>query len=366
MFHLKLSFAKTDTAKRSKFFLLALAIGALTPLTGIAQKITDNKVWSALKKAPAMQLKPEFNTYSVTYDFGTLPGQAQVKETPQLQDLKFQNSGGDLTVKITLNKLFIIDKTQQTEGPKVAPKPGAKPQKGESAPEGTKYYSLVNYLSNYGYELIDKKSEATVFAYKKKTDLFTTPTFNSAAELDTYLKNSLETDLLAHTLAKINKRIKYDFSAQNFEVRVPVNSITGPSPAFAEINKASTDFAALISEKTPQKEAVQPQIAVWEKHLANADWKGKGAINKRVANALIENLCAAYMLTGDFGKLREKVELFEKNNPGAVAKGSALAFEADQSYPGSNATLQAIKKKDKMQNYVKSTYHEFSNDLAGA
>ena len=361
MLHLKLPFAKTASAKRSTLFLVALALSVLTPFAGMAQKIQANKIFTSLKKAPVMKLKPEFNTYSVEYAFGTLP--AQPKDTPELQDLKFQISGCDLTLKISIENLFIVDKTQKTEGPKVTPKPGAKPQKGETAPAGTKFYSLVNYLSNYGYDLIDKQSGAAVYAYKKKNDTFTTPTFNSAAELDTYLKSSLEADLLAHILTKINKRIKYEFGAQNFDVRVAVNSITGPSPAFAEINKASADFAALVSEKTPQKEAIQPQIAVWEKHLANADWKGKGAINKRVANALIENLAAAYMLTGDFAKLREKVDLYEKNNAAVSATSSALTFEADQNFPGSNPTLQAIKRKDKMENYVKSNFREFSYDL---
>ncbi|MBK0403513.1 hypothetical protein I5M27_10990 [Adhaeribacter sp. BT258] len=364
MLHLKLPFAKTATAKRSKLFLLALALSAFTPFAGIAQKIEANKIFTSLKKAPVMKLKPEFNTYSVTYDFGTLPLQA--KEKPELQDLKFQESGGDLNLKITFNKLFIIDKIQKTEGTKpTPPKPGTKPQKAASPAEPPKFYSIVNYMANYGYDLIDKKSETTLYAFKKKNDSFTTPTFNSVAELDAYLKNSLETELQAHILDKINKRIKYDFAPQNFEVRVAVNSVTGPSPAFTEINKASTDFAALVSEKTPTKEAIQPQIAVWEKHLATADWKGKGAINKKVANALIENLCAAYMLTGDFGKLREKVDLFEKNNPGAGSI-SALTFEADSNYPGSNPSVQAIKRKDKTQNYIKSNFHEFSHDLAGA
>lgn len=355
MLHLKLPFAK--------LFLVALVLSALTPFAGTAQKINANKIWTSLKKAPEMKLKPEFNSYSVAYDFGTLKVTPQ--EKPELQDLKYVESGGDLTLKITLNKLFIVDKTPKTEGPKVAPKPGAKPQKGEAAPEGTKHYALVNYLSNYGYDLIDKKSETTVYAFKKKNDTFTTPTFNSAAELDSYLKSSLENDLLAHILTKINKRIKYDFTPQNYEVRVTVNSITGPTPAFTEINKATTDFVAAVSEKTAQKETIQPQIAVWEKHLATADWKGKGAINKRVANALIENLCAAYLLTGDFNKLREKVDLYEKNNAALSANSPMLTFEADQSFPGSNPTLQAVKRKDKMQNYVKSNYHEFSYDLTG-
>ncbi|MFC5270883.1 hypothetical protein [Adhaeribacter terreus] len=365
MLHLKLPFAKTASAKRSKLFLLALAISALTPLAGIAQKVDANKVWSTLKKAPVMKLKPEFNTYSVSYDFGTLPVQA--KEKPELQDLKLQEADGDLNLKITFNKLFIVDKTQKTEGTVKAPaRPGTKPQKAEGPVEPPKFYSLVNYMANYGYDLLDKKSGTTLYAFKKKNDIFTTPAFNTVSELNTYLKNSLETDLQAHILDKINKRIKYDFAAQNFEVRVAVNSVTGPSPAFAEINKASTDFAALASEKTPSKEAVQAQIAVWEKHLATADWKGKGAINKKVANALIENLCAAYMLTGDFAKLKEKVDLFEKNNLGAAGNASTLAFEADQNYPGSNPSVQAIKRKDKMQNYIKSNYHEFSYDLVGA
>jgi len=363
MLHLKLPFAKAAAAKRSTLFLVALALSALTPFAGIAQKIDANKIFTTLKKAPVRKLKPEFNTYSVVYDFGTLAITPQ--EKPELQDLKLQETGGDLTLKITLNKLFIVDKNQQTEGPKAPPKPGTKPQKGEPAAAATKYYSLINYLSNYGYELIDKKSEVTEYAYKKKNDTYTTPTFNSTAELDAYLKNNLETDLLTHILSKINKRIKYDFSAQNFDVRVTANSVTGPTPAFTEITKATTDFTALVSEKTAQKEAIQPQIAVWEKHLANADWKGKGAINKRVANALIENLCAAYMLTGDFGKLKEKVDLFEKNNPGAATGSSALSFEADQNFPGSNPTLQAVKRKDKMQNFIKVTYHEFAYELAG-
>ena len=362
MLHLKLSFSK-HAAKSSRLFALAIALGLFAPLAGMAQKIEANKVWTSLKKAPVMKLKPEFNTYSVSYDFGTLPVQA--KEKPVLQDLKFQETGGDLDLKITFNKLFIIDKTQKTDGPpKVTPKPGTKPQKPEGPVEPTKFYSIVNFMAHYGYDLLDKKSGTTLYAFKKKEDTFTTPTFNSVAELDAYLKNSLETDLQAHILDKINKRIKYDFAPQTFEVRVAVNSVTGPSPAFAEINKASTDFASLVSEKTPTKEAIQPQIAVWEKHLATADWKGKGAINKKVANTLIENLCAAYMLTGDFAKLREKVDLFEKNNPGAASL-TALTFEADSNYPGSNPTVQAIKKKDKTQNYIKSNFHEFSHDLAG-
>ena len=352
MLHLKLPF--------TRLFVLALALSALTPFAGKAQKITANNIFSSLKKAPVMQLKPEFNSYSVTYDFGTLP--VQSKETPELQGLKLLPSGGDLELKITLNKLFIIDKNQKTEGPKVVAKPGAKPPKPGTFPEGTRFYSLVNYMSNYGYDLIDKHSGVTLQAFKKKNDSYTTPMFNSTAELDTYLKNSLEAELLTHILNKINKQVKFDFGGQSFDVRVSVNSIAGATPAFTEINKASTDFTAAASEKTPTKEAVQPQIAVWEKHLATADWKGKGAINKKVANALIENLCAAYMLTGDFAKLKEKVELFEKNNGNAAQ----LSFEAEPSFPSSSTTVQSVKKKDKMQDYMKVSYREFSHDLAGA
>ena len=65
MLHLKLPF--------TRLFVLALALSALTPFAGKAQKITANNIFSSLKKAPVMQLKPEFNSYSVTYDFGTLP-----------------------------------------------------------------------------------------------------------------------------------------------------------------------------------------------------------------------------------------------------------------------------------------------------
>jgi hypothetical protein len=331
--------------KAKVFFLGMLFPGLFLACPGFSQKVEDSKVWSTFHKSQVVQLKPQYSTYSVEYDFGNMV--APAKEQTDLQDLKLVKNDADLVLKVIVKNLYIGEKTI----------------KEQSVKDKKKYYYQISYKANYGYELTDRKNEKLIQEYKRKDGSYTTATFDSKNDLDTYVKNAFMADILELLQTRIQKRIQYDLNEQNYDVRLSANSIKGESPAYSEINKAVTEFSGLVADKAADKEKLTPVIAVWEKHLAKADWKGKSEINKKVANALIENLCGAYLLMENYDKLREKAELHENNNAGIFANLNPLMFEIDNNYTGPSYSYHTIKRNNKFVNYFTPKYSDFSYDL---
>ncbi len=104
---------------------------------------------------------------------------------------------------------------------------------------------------------------------------------------------------------------------------------------------------------------------IWETHLRKVNWENKKSeINKKVGIALIENLCAAYLLMEDYQKLTLAAELSENKNKGLLSDWSDPSFEIDGNYPGPSSYQTSVLKNGKFVVSYAPRYIEFANDLA--
>ncbi len=326
--------------------MILLILLSIKPLV-FSQKISEDKFWTNFTKSPNITLTPTYQTYSIEYDFGNMA--VKVGDPPKVQGLEFKKNDADLLLKIYVKGIYVENKKLNET----------------KARNGMRYYYSLSYKAEYGYDLVENKTGKTIYSFERAGGPYDTRDFESRSDLETYMQNALIGDLTKALLSYTQKKVDYDLSEHNYEVRLAASKIEGESDAYKDINKATEEFKNAISGKKISKGTPAPYIQVWEKHLSKADWGNKKSqINKKVANALINNLCAAYLLMEDYTNMKEKSSLFEKNNSGILASLTASpSFEIDGSYTGPSSGYHTIIKNSRPVNVYTPTFIEFSSDL---
>lgn len=332
----------------SNRFLLAMLLPLLfIQFSASAQKVSNKKIRTTYYKTPVVALTPKYSSYSIEYDYGDMVVPAG--ERPHLAGLEYKKADGDLLLKIRVKSVYSADKELKLD---------------QSSSKQKAYYNVA-YKADYGYDLVEKASGEVIAAYKREEGVFSTPSFSSRNEIDIYLKNALVSDLTKYLIEKVNNRVSYDLVPNKYDVRLIANTVEGPAPAYQEINKATTDFMTSLATPEVDKEKLRPLTDVWENHLKKANWEDKKSeINKKVAMALLENLCAAYLLLEDYPKLTLAAELAESKNKGLLSDLSTLTFEIDGKYPGPCSFTKTTIKNGKVTHDYKPTFGEFAGDLA--
>jgi hypothetical protein len=312
--------------------LLSLSLTLLASAAA-GQKLTEAPVWTKMHKAPLLPLADRYKTYSVEYDFGNMV--VPVLTQPEIAGLELKKEGGELLLRI-------IDK-------------GLKFSQG-----GVKYSKFlgresftydVTYAAEYGYELLDRQKNTVIAKAKSTGGKMTTKSFTTQAELDGYMQSSFTADLARNFLEKAQKRADFMLAAHDWEVRLPLVSIAGDAPEYQDLNRATLAFATAIQGTAPAAESLRPLLAVWEAQLAKVDWENKKApINKKVANALLTNVCGASLLLGDYAALREKTTLFDMHNSGTFG-ASTPTFEVEEAFSGPVYSTTSLQKDNEQRQY---------------
>ncbi|RDC62874.1 hypothetical protein [Adhaeribacter pallidiroseus] len=330
----------------SRVLVALLILVVLSTVPAVAQKIKNDKIRTTYRKSPVVMLTPKYSSFSIEYDYGDMV--VPVGEKPKLQGLKYQKADGDLTLKMRIKNVYSADKTLQLD---------------DSGGKKKAYYN-VTYKADYGYDLVDKATGDIIASYQREGGVFSTPSFSSQTEMDIYMKNALVSDLTKYLVEKVHSRVDYDLTPSTYEVRLVTNILDGTIPAYQEINQATTSFATAIATAEPDKEKLQQATTVWENHLKKVNWTDKKSeINKKVGIALVENLCAAYLLLEDYPKLALAAELAESKNKGILADLSNLTFEIDSNYLGPCTFTKTTIKNGKITRDYKPTFMEFAGDL---
>ena len=304
-------------------FLTLVACSATTPLA--AQKIQPEKVWTTYHKTPVVALVPRYATYSLDYDLGSMMGNVETR--PSIQGLTYQKANGDLQLIITVKNVSVSN-LKLTE-----------------SSSNNKYscYYTVDYSGDWGYTLRDTKTEQVLTSYHRSAGQTTTRAFTNPNDLNAYMNNGFVGERVQQLLQSLARRVDFALNPHSFEAGVTLNTIDGSAPAYAVINKATADLKALLlsdKTKTPTAAQLKPITDGWQQYLANANWDDKKSeINRKVANALLENMCAAAILTEDYPKLQEYAADYAKHNTGLFANAGPF-FETDTSYGGTSRQPQ--------------------------
>lgn len=317
--------------------LLGLGLTLLAPVAS-GQKLTETQVWTKMHKAPLLPLADRYKTYSVEYDFGNMV--VPVLEQPQIAGLELKKEGGDLLLRI-------IDKNVKfSQG-------GVKYSKFL----GRESYTYdINYAAEYGYELLDRQKNTAVSKSRSTGGKMTTKSFTTQAELDGYMRSSFAAELTRTLLERAQKWADYVLAAHDWEVRLPLVSITGEAPEYQALNQTTLAFATAIQGTTPTAETLRPALAAWEAQLAKVDWENKKApINKKAANALLTNICAADLLLGDYAALREKTTLFDTHNSGTFG-ALTPTFEVEEAFSGPVYRTTTLQKDNEQRPYAVVQY----------
>ena len=310
---------------RASWLLPALA-GALAFHPVAAQKIVPEKVLTTYHKTPGVALTPQYKTYSLDYDLGSMMGNVQSR--PSIQGLTYTKADGDLALGITVKNVYVSNRklTENTSNGKY-----------------TCSY-LVDYSGDWGYTLRDTKTEQPLASFHRTGGQVMTNTFTNQNDLNSYMTNGFVGERIQQLLQDMARRVDFALNPHNFEAGVTLNTIEGSAPAYAAINKATADLKTLLTSdktKTPTAEQLKPIVEVYQQELAKANWDDKKSeINRKVANALLENLCSTAILAEDYNKLKEYSTTFSNHNTGLFAS-SVPYFETDTSYGGTSRVPQA-------------------------
>lgn len=167
-------------------------------------------------------------------------------------------------------------------------------------------------------------------------------------DLNSYVDNAWVGEFAPQLVNEMGQRADFILNPHDYRVGLTLNTVDGSAPAYGAINKPTAELKALLVNKTPiDKAQLATMAAVWQEHLAKANWEDKKSeINKKVATALLGNLCAVALLSEEYTKLAEYTKEFAKHNSGMLnLVGNAFnnntpSFEADPSYSGSNSAPQ--------------------------
>lgn len=298
----------------------AVALTGLFALPATAQKIQDHKAWGIYHKSPLLTLKPQYSTYSLDYDFGNTV--MSVNNRPVLQGLTYQKADGDLLLRITVKGLFVS---------------GRKITESNNSRTGYSAYYTLSYSGDFGYELRDVKTDQVLARYHKDGGTTTTQAFANRNDLEGYVNNAFVNDKNRQLLNDMSRRADFALNPHDYPAGLTLHTVEGDAPAYAALNKATASVQALLaaSPNTPPDPArLQPLAVVWQQQLAQANWEDKKSpVNKKVANALLENLCATALLTENYPQLGEYAAQYITKNKGLFGDGS-LSFLTDVGYGG--------------------------------
>jgi hypothetical protein len=331
---------KTLLKQLLAYLLPVLGLASLFSQTVQAQKVQDEIFWTTFHKTPSITLKPQYATYSVEYDLGNMV--MSVSTRPVLQDLTYQKADGDLLLRITAKNLYITHRELNRS----------------STRNGYEFSYTVNYSGDFGYELRDTKNDKVLATYHKTEGVVNTSAFNNPRDLESYTNNAFVGEKSRQLLESMMQRADFALNSHDYKVGLTLNLMEGTAPAYSDINKATNELKALLASKDPMDKAkVQSLAATWSQHLSHANWEDKKSeINKKVAGALLENLCVASLLTEDYMKLGEYAAEYIKRNPGLFSR--PLSFASDLSYGGTSQTSEATVSLNRNVPIHKSVYYE--------
>lgn len=320
--------------------LLILGLSGLLTQPAWAQKVQDEVFWTTFHKTPSLTLKPQYATYSVEYDLGNLV--MNVTTRPSLQGLTYQKAEGDLLLRITAKNLYVTHRELSQSNTR----------------NGYRAYYTLNYTGEFGYELRDRKTDEVLASHHKTEGVTETPSFNNPRDLTAYMDNAFVGEKSRQLLELMMQRVDFALNPHDYKVGLTLNTVEGTAPAYSDINKATSDLKALLANNvSADKSKVQPLAATWSQHLAHANWEDKKSeINKKIAGALLENLCVASLLTEDYAKLGEYAAEYMKRNPGVFNR--PLSFESDMSYSGTSTTSQPTISLNRNTPAHKSVYYD--------
>ncbi len=304
----------------SSGLLPALALALLTGPPALAQKVQDAAVAAAYAQAPVLALKPQYATYSVEYDLGTQA--MNVATQPALQGLTYQKSGGDLRLRFTAKNLYVSGRTLNEA----------------NTTSGYSCAYTLNYTGEFGYELRDLKTDQVLDSYQRTGGSVTTAYFRNRRTLDSYADNTFVGEQSRQLLDALLRRADFRLNPHQYRTELTLNTVTGDAPAYAAISQATADFKTLLAAgPAPDPARLAALGGTWRQYLAQADWENKkSAINKKVAGALLENLCALALLANDYAALSGYEAAYVQHRVSTF--GLPLQFKTDMSYGGTGYT----------------------------
>ncbi|WP_201984641.1 hypothetical protein [Hymenobacter rubidus] len=329
-----------------------LIVSTLGLLPAAGQKVASQKVWTTYHKAALVELAPKYKSYSMEYDLpssdkgmlGNVLAKAaehylstlsaveppvpwptiDVSKPLKLQNLEFKKSGGDVVLKIFVAAPTFGIQSHLTNTFKDK----------DSGKSRTQYAYDLLFTAEHGYTLSDATTQTVLASYKGSQRGVRTSYFDSVKELDVYVRNKMQPDLVVQLFDEVVKRADFELGGNTWPARMTVNSVEGDLPSYQEINTATNEFIGALSATTPDLPKIQNLTTVWEKYLVQANWDDKKAeINRKIGLGLIENLCVAYLLLENYEGVREKAAMFENQNRSFFAK-SLPAFDIAGSYSG--------------------------------
>lgn len=336
----------TSFGRLGRWLVPAVGLAAALAVPARAQKVQDERLWTTFHKSPILALKPQYATYSLDYDLGSVV--MTVDNRPALQGLTYQKADGDLLLRITVKNFY------ETGRRLVENNSGAY----------SAYYA-VDYKADYGYELRDSKTDQVLASYRNTSGTTTSRAFQAPGALRAYMANNFMGETIRELLAAVSQRADFVLNPHDYKAGLTLNLVDGPAPAYADINKATTDLKALLSSSAPIDRAqVQALAAAWQQQLGRVNWEDKKSeINKKVAAALLENLCSAALLTEDYPKLGQYAAEYQKHDTSLLRR--PLFFQADMTYGGTSPAPPPTVVLGRDRNTHRNVYyHDLAADLA--
>jgi hypothetical protein len=326
--------------------LHVLAVAGSTIAPARAQKVQDEVVAVTFNKAPLLNLKPRYATYSVEYDLGSLA--MNTPAPPALQGITYQKAGGDLLLRITAKGVYVADRALQ-EG---------------TTTDGYWCSYRLTYEGDFGYELHDVKTDEVLARHHHGGGLVATQSFKNVRDLNSYVDNAFVGEHTRRELTGTLRLVNFVLNPHQYQTQLTLNTVAGEAPAYADINKATADFKALLA--APEATRLAALGSAWQQQLTRADWDNKKSdINKKVAGALLENLCALALLTNDYAGMARYAEAYQQHRVNAF--GFPAQFKADMSYTGTAVPPPATTVLGRALNKtMRVSYAELATDMRPA
>jgi hypothetical protein len=274
----------------------------------VAQDFEESKTKGLIWKYSEAKLPANAQTFSVTWENSSRTENAFF----EFANLKFDKEKADIKLLIKIGNITM-------GSPKLV--------KYGYGSNPTFCYEF-NFSGTYGIKVVSSK-DSLIYDKTWQTYFYRTQMYNSESDLKAeWGVNKIPRDFgYTKVLEFVQDKFRNDFVFSKHEIEFTGRIVTDKDPAFnilkestKELLKTVSQYASSPSATPASNPTIEAAIAKLKIELAKVNWeRKKEKFNKKIGNAILENVVFACLTTGNYADAKIFYDKFYENNSGLFA-----------------------------------------------